>query len=54
MKESSLEHEIKALEVRKVAISKRIIKNVLISVVYVSLIGFAFSAGYIGTFLLFK
>ena len=54
MKETSLEKEINALEVRKVAIAKRALKGIAISALCLSFLSFAFAIGYAGTFLLFR
>lgn len=54
MKESSLEHEINAIEVRKAEAYKGYAKSIAIAIICFSLLTFAFTAAYIGTFLLFQ
>ncbi|MBQ9266838.1 MAG: hypothetical protein IJ217_00905 [Clostridia bacterium] len=43
-----------ALEIRKVAIAKKYTKSIAITIICFSVLSFAFTAGYMGTFLLFK
>ena len=43
-----------SLEIRNVALVKKVAKTVAIATVCFSLLSLAFAAGYIGTFLLFK
>ena len=42
------------LEIRKVAVMKRIAKGAAITTIVFSTLSLSFAAGYIGTFLLFK